>query len=92
VPFDKIDKFLADNIQYPRIARDAGIQGKVFITFVVYEDGSVKDIGVKRGIGGGCDDEALRVVNLMPKWSPGKQRSKSVRVQMILPVQFSLIN
>lgn len=85
-------KFLADKINYPRIARDAGIQGTVYITFIVFEDGSIRDIGIKRGIGGGCDKEALRVVNLMPKWNPGKQRNKAVRVQMILPVKFSLIN
>ncbi len=83
-------KFLAENIKYPQMAKESGIQGRVFVTFVVERDGSVTDVRVLRGIGGGCDEEAIRVVKAMPKWTPGKQRGKSVRVQYNLPVKFTL--
>jgi periplasmic protein TonB len=83
-------KFLAENIKYPQMAKESGIQGRVFVTFVVERDGSVTDVRVLRGIGGGCDEEAIRVVKSMPKWSPGKQRGKAVRVQYNLPVKFTL--
>ncbi len=83
-------KFLANNIEYPTMARESGIQGKVFLTFVVEKDGSITDVKVLRGIGGGCNEEAMRVVKMMPKWSPGKQRGKPVRVQFNLPVKFIL--
>ena len=82
--------FLADNIKYPQMAKESGIQGRVFVTFVVEKDGHVTDVRVLRGIGGGCDEEAIRVVKNMPKWTPGKQRGKSVRVQYNLPVKFTL--
>jgi len=83
-------KYLAENIKYPQMAKESGIQGRVFVTFVVERDGSVTDVRVLRGIGGGCDEEAIRVVKGMPKWSPGKQRGKAVRVQYNLPVKFTL--
>ncbi len=83
-------KFLAENIKYPQMAKESGIQGRVFVTFVVERDGRVTDVRVLRGIGGGCDEEAIRVVSNMPKWTPGKQRGKAVRVQYNLPVKFTL--
>ena len=83
-------QYLQKNIEYPEIAKESGIQGRVFVTFVVEEDGSVTDVRVLRGIGGGCDEEAVRVVKSMPKWNPGKQRGKPVRVQFNLPVKFTL--
>jgi len=83
-------KYLAENIKYPQMAKESGIQGRVFVTFVVERDGRVTDVRVLRGIGGGCDEEAIRVVQGMPKWAPGKQRGKSVRVQYNLPVKFTL--
>jgi len=82
--------YLAENIKYPQMAKESGIQGRVFVTFVVERDGRVTDVRVLRGIGGGCDEEAIRVVQGMPKWTPGKQRGKSVRVQYNLPVKFTL--
>jgi len=85
-------KFLRDNIRYPTIARETGIQGTVFITFVVERDGSITDVRVLRGIGGGCDEEAIRVVRMMPKWNPGKQRGRAVRVQFSMPIRFILAN
>ena len=72
------------------MAKDAGVQGIVYVTFVVEPDGNITNVKVLRGIGAGCDDEALRVVKAMPKWKPGKQRGKSVRVQFNLPIRFTL--
>jgi periplasmic protein TonB len=83
-------KYLSDNIKYPPIARENGITGTVFVTFVVGPDGQVKDVKVLRGIGGGCDEEAKRVVMNMPKWKAGKQRGKPVSVQYNLPIRFTL--
>lgn len=83
-------KFLQDNIRYPQMARESGIQGTVYVSFVVERDGSVTDVKILRGIGGGCDEEALRVIMNMPKWEPGKQRGKPVRVQFNMPIKFSL--
>ena len=82
--------FLGKNIKYPALAKESGIQGRVFINFVVEIDGSITDVKVLRGIGGGCDEEAVRVVESMPKWKPGKQRGKPVRVSYNLPVKFTL--
>lgn len=83
-------EYLAKNTDYPAMAADAGIQGVVYVTFVVDTDGKVKDARVLRGIGGGCDKEALRVVNSMPSWAPGRQRGKNVKVQYNLPIRFIL--
>jgi periplasmic protein TonB len=83
-------KYLAENIQYPAVARENGIEGKVFISFVVNTDGSIVDAKVVRGIKGGCDEEALRVVRMMPKWKPGKQQGRAVRVLYNLPINFRL--
>ena len=83
-------KYLANNIKYPAIAKDANIQGTVYVTFVVNEKGEVKDVKVLRSIGGGTDEEAIRVVQNMPKWKPGKQRGKAVKVQYNLPIRFTL--
>ncbi|MBL7957953.1 MAG: energy transducer TonB [Flavobacteriales bacterium] len=83
-------KYLGKSIKYPQMAQDAGISGTVFLTFEVDKDGKIKDVKVLRGIGGGCDEEAIRVVKAMPQWTPGKQRGKPVRVQFTLPVKFTL--
>ena len=86
----KLADYLAKNIKYPQMARESGIQGRVFVNFVVETDGSVSKVNVMRSLGGGCDEEAMRVVKSMPKWKPGKQRGKPVRVSYILPVNFKL--
>lgn len=83
-------KYLGSNIKYPQLARENGITGKVYVTFVVEKDGSIANPRILRDIGGGCGAEAIRVVKAMPKWSPGKQRGKAVRVQFNLPVNFNL--
>lgn len=87
---DAMYKYLAQNIKYPQLARENNITGKVYVEFVVEKDGSVSNVKVLRDIGGGCGQEAVRVVKTMPKWSPGKQRGKAVRVQYRLPVNFNL--
>ena len=89
---EKMYKYLGNNIKYPQVARETGIQGRVVVNFVVEPDGSVSNVKVLRGIGGGCDEEAMRVVKAMPKWTPGKQRGKAVRVSYTLPVVFKLQN
>ncbi len=83
-------QYLEKNINYPEMARQQNITGRVFVTFVVERDGSIANPRVLREIGGGCGDEAVRVVKGMPKWKPGKQRGKTVRVQYNLPVLFQL--
>jgi TonB family protein len=87
---EMMNKFLQENIQYPKAALEASIQGTVYMTFVVEKDGSITDVHVLRGIGGGCDEEATRVIKRMPKWIPGKQRGKPVRVQFLMPINFKL--
>jgi periplasmic protein TonB len=82
--------FIGSIIRYPVAASEAGIEGTVYIQFVVNEDGSVGNAIVLRGIGGGCDEEALRIVNAMPKWKPGKQNGNPVKVFFTLPVKFML--
>jgi protein TonB len=83
-------EYLAKNIKYPAIARENGIQGTVVVQFVVDKDGSITQPQVVRGIGGGCDEEALRVVRGMPKWQPGKQQGREVKVKFTLPIRFRL--
>lgn len=86
-----LQKFLLENLQYPRQAIEIGISGTVYISFIVWKDGSIRNTNLERGIGGGCDEEALRIVELMPNWKPGVQLMTPVNVQMILPVSFKLI-
>jgi len=83
-------KFLTENIKYPQSAKEKKIQGTIYVTFVIDETGKVTDVRVLRGIGGGCDEEAIRVVELMPPWKPGKQSGKPVRVQFNMPIRFTL--
>ncbi len=83
-------RYLEENLRYPTMAREAGIQGTVFLTFVVEPDGSISDVRVLRGIGGGCDEAAVRAVKNMPRWEPGRQRGQPVRVQFNMPVRFIL--
>ena len=83
-------KFLGKNLKYPTAAQRANIQGKVFLSFIVEKDGSITDIETMKGIGFGCDEEAMRVVKLMPKWIAGKQNGRNVRVKFTIPVFFKL--
>lgn len=83
-------KYLSDNVKYPVIAQENGIQGRVICQFVVNKDGSIVDVQVVRSIDPSLDKEAVRVIQSMPKWTPGKQRGKAVRVKYTLPVNFKL--
>lgn len=83
-------KYLNDNIKYPVIAQESGIQGRVICQFVVNRDGSIVDIEVVRSVDKSLDAEAIRVIKNMPRWTPGKQRGKTVRVKYTLPVNFRL--
>jgi TonB family protein len=83
-------QYLSSNIRYPKDAQENNIQGRVVVQFVVNEDGKIRDVKVLRGVGGGLDQEAMRVVKEMPNWIPGKQNGKPVAVQYTLPVQFQL--
>ncbi len=87
---DAMIKFLGENIKYPEEARKQGISGRVFVTFVVEADGEITNIELLRGIGSGCDEEAMRVISIMPKWKPGYQRGVPVRVRFNLPIKFTL--
>ena len=82
--------YIAENMKYPTEARQKGIEGKVFVQFVVDKDGSLTDVKALKGIGGGCDEEAVRVIEEAPVWNPGQQRGKSVRVRMVMPITFRL--
>lgn len=82
--------FLDKNIRYPKFAKDNKIQGNVFVQFVVEKDGTITNPKVLRDIGGGCGEEASRLLSIMPKWKPGKLRGKTVRVQYKLPISFRL--
>jgi TonB family protein len=84
-------KFLQNNIKYPLKAKDDGVQGTVFVRFVVEKDGVVDDVAVSKGVHPLLDAEAKRVVSVMPKWTPGKQKGKPVAVQYTLPVRFQII-
>ncbi len=83
-------KYLAENIQYPEQAKADGIQGRVLIRFVVMNDGSIVNVEVAKGIGGGCDEEAVRVVKGMSKWKPAIYEGKTVNVNYALPITFKL--
>jgi protein TonB len=84
-----MNKYLSENIQYPEMARDANVSGRVVIRFVVNEDGSISNAKVVKGIGSGCEEEAIRVINSMPRWKPGKSNGKAVKVYFTLPVKFT---
>jgi protein TonB len=83
-------EYIKNNVNYSELAIKTNIEGTVYVEFVVEKDGSISDVKVLRGIGGGCDEEAVRVVKSMPKWKPGKQRGQPVRVYYTLPIDFKI--
>ncbi|SDK66471.1 protein TonB [Catalinimonas alkaloidigena] len=87
---EAFNKYLSKNLRYPEQARRMGIEGRVFVEFVVDKDGSLNDVKAVKGIGAGCDEEAVRVVKAAPKWKPGKQRGRPVRVRMVVPIFFKM--
>lgn len=84
------NKYLLSNLKYPKQARDLGVEGNVFLSFTVNTDGSLSDFELLRGIGGGCDEEALRVYMESPDWTPGKQRGVAVKTKVQAKVAFKL--
>jgi TonB family protein len=86
----KLVEYIAKNLNYPQEAIEKGIEGRVFVGFVIDVDGSVTDVEVMRGIGGGCDEEAVRVIKSLPKWKPGKILGELRRVSYMIPVTFKL--
>jgi protein TonB len=83
-------KYVMERVKYPKAARRMQLEGKVFVSFIIDKDGSVAEVKIVKGIGGGCDAEVMRVLNEAPKWQPGKQRGRPVKVSMMLPVTFRL--
>jgi protein TonB len=83
-------QFVQKNVRYPDVERENDIQGRVVVGFIVNEDGSLSDVMIKKGVSKGIDKEALRVVNMLPKFKPGKAQGKPVRVQFVLPIMFKL--
>lgn len=82
-------KFMKDNVDYPYMAKNLGIEGTVMVQFVVTENGDIADIKVIKPLGAGCDEEAVRVIQLMPKWNPGLLRDKPIKVRFTMPVTFN---
>jgi protein TonB len=89
-PDGDVQVFFAKNLRYTQKALNNDVSGKVFISFIVNKDGSISEISIMKGLGYGLDEEALRVVKMMPKWLPGKQGGRAVRVKIIQPIKFSL--
>jgi protein TonB len=83
-------KYLANNLKYPAMARESSIEGTVYVQFTIAKDGSITGTKVLRGIGGGCNEEAMRVINAMPNWKPGRQQGNAVKVKYTLPIKFKL--
>ena len=82
--------FIRNNLRYPTTARQQGIEGTVYASFVTEKDGAISSVNIVRGISQECDDEVKRVVKLFPKWKPGKQDGQPVRVRFVLPIKFGL--
>jgi len=85
-------KYVGKNMNYPKQARRMGIEGKVYVQFIVDKDGQVTNVRAVKGIGAGCDEEAERVLRSSPKFKPGKQRGRPVKVRMMMPIIFKLNN
>ncbi|RTQ53686.1 energy transducer TonB [Hymenobacter gummosus] len=87
---DGLTQYLSRNIKYPAAAQLQGVQGRIYVSFVVGPTGEIRNTHVSRGIGGGCDEEALRVIRQMPAWTPGRQDGRAVSVAYTVPVTFTL--
>lgn len=85
-------KYIQRNLRYPGIAQEEGVQGKVYLSFVIEKDGSITDVKIIKGIGYGCDEEAVRVIKKSPKWQAGKQNNTAVRVRYNMPISYTLSN
>ena len=87
---DSMYAYIHKNLKYPELAKEKGIEGRVFVSFIIEKDGSISNVKILRGIGGGCEEAAVEMIKNMPKWKPGKQRGKPVRFQFNLPIKFEL--
>ena len=87
---EAMGKYLSKNMRYPATARRMGVEGTVYVSFVVSKDGSISEVMVLKGIHADCDQEAVRVISKMPPWKPGKQRGAPVSVKFVLPIKFKL--
>ena len=83
-------EYISKHLRYPKAAQQSGVEGKVFVQFVIDKDGSITEVKVIKGLGFGLDEEAIRIIQKAPKWTPAKQRGKPVRVRMALPIMFKL--
>lgn len=87
-PGDTLVAFITKHLKYPPAAADSGIEGRVFVSFVVEEDGSITNVEVIHGIGGGCDEEAVRVFKMMPKWIPARKNGEPIKDKLLIPIMF----
>ena len=87
---EEVLRYISSNVQYPEIAKRAGVEGRVMVSFIVSRSGDLNDFRVVKSIGAGCDEEAVRVCRTMPRWKPGKQNGKPVSVRVVIPFVFKL--
>lgn len=85
-----LSEYVSKHLKYPRKARRAGIQGRVIVDVVIEKDGTLSNFKIRKGIGGGCDEEAIRVLKKLPKWKPAKQRGRFVKYRVFIPILFNL--
>jgi periplasmic protein TonB len=85
-------KYVSENIKYPAQARRMRVEGKVFVEFIVEKDGTLTQFSIVKGIGAGCDEEAIRIMQGAPPWEPGRQRGRPVKQRMVLPIYFKLLD
>jgi protein TonB len=88
--YEAMAKFIGKNLKYPAQARRMGVEGSVFVSFVIDKEGKISDVQIVKGIAADCDKEAARVVSLMPPWKPGKQNGRPVKSRFVLPIKFKL--
>ena len=84
------NEYLGNTLRYPSGAREKGVEGTVYLSFIVDKEGSIRNAAILRGIGSGCDEEALQVIKNSPRWEPGMQRDQKVKVKMQIPIRFKL--
>lgn len=83
-------RYLAQNLKYTQTAREVGIEGVAYVSFIVWNDGSIKNVKIVRGLGAGLDEEVIKIIKAMPMWSPGIQNGKEVNVEYLMPIKFDL--
>ena len=88
--YDAFYAFVKDKLRYPRSALKSNVQGKVYVNFIIDQQGNITNLKVARGIGSGCDEEAVRVMKIAPKWNPARQRGKAVRQSIVIPIHFKI--